>query len=117
MPAAVDYGGNAAAETPAIGRTEGEFMIVGILTVEIHLPESESLKAKRFVIKSLKDRLRQKFNISVAEEGNNLWQRVSLSIACVSGDTRHVNSTLETVKNMIEREPSIEVLDFSMEIL
>ncbi len=92
-------------------------MVVGLLTLDLFIPDSGSLKSKRFVLKSLKDRLKKRFNISVAEQSNNLWQRVSLYIACVSNNSQHLNSTLENVKNMIEGEPLLEVLDYSMEIM
>jgi uncharacterized protein YlxP (DUF503 family) len=91
-------------------------MVVGLLQLDLHVPESGSLKSKRFVVKSLKDRLRKKFNISVAEDANDLWQRVSFYVATVSNDAKVVNSTLESVKNMVEKEPLIELLDYSMEI-
>lgn len=91
-------------------------MIVGLLQLDLHIPEAGSLKSKRFVVKSLKDRLRKKFNVSVAEDANDLWQRVSFYVATVSNDTRVVNSTLEGVKNMIEKEPLVELLGYSMEI-
>jgi len=63
-------------------------MVVGICTIAIHLPFSRSLKEKRRVIKSLKDRLRGRHNISLAEvDGQDLWQRAVLGIAAV-GDGR-----------------------------
>ncbi len=92
-------------------------MVVGLLTLDIFIPESGSLKSKRFILKSLKDRLKNKFNISVAEQSNNLWQRVSLFVACVSNGTNHLHSTLENVKNTVESEPLIEILDYSLEII
>ncbi len=92
-------------------------MIIGLLTIDLHIPESGSLKSKRFVLKSLKDRLRKKFNVSIAEEANNLWQRVTLYIACISNDTQHLNSILENVKNMVAGEPLLELIDYSIEII
>lgn len=63
----------------------GGGMIVGICTIEIHLPYSQSLKDKRKVIKGLKDRLRGRHNISLAEvDGQDLWQRSVLGIAAVA---------------------------------
>jgi uncharacterized protein YlxP (DUF503 family) len=60
-------------------------MIIGVLTLELHLPESNSLKSKRIIIKSLKDRIKNKFNVSIAEiDGNDLWQRCVLGAACVA---------------------------------
>ncbi|MBF0320428.1 MAG: DUF503 domain-containing protein [Nitrospirae bacterium] len=91
-------------------------MILGIMRISIHIPEAGSLKSKRFVIKSLKDKIKHKFNVSLAEEANDLWQRVELYAACISTDTQHVNSTLENVKNMVEKEPQTEILDYSLEM-
>ncbi|MBF0520482.1 MAG: DUF503 domain-containing protein [Nitrospirae bacterium] len=91
-------------------------MVVGVLKMDLYLPESGSLKSKRFVVKSLKDRLRNKFNVSVAEDGNDLWQRVSLYCACISNDVKQIHSTLESVKNMAEKEHMAELLDYSVEI-
>lgn len=91
-------------------------MIVGLLTLELFIPEAGSLKSKRFVIRSIKDKLK-KFNVSVAEEANNLWQRAILSVACVTTDTSHLYSTLEQVKKTIMSDDSVEVLKMDMEIL
>ncbi len=91
-------------------------MVVGVLTLDLFIPDSGSLKSKRFILKSLKDRLKNKFNISIAEQRNNLWQRSSLYVACVSNETKHLNIIFENVKNMIDREPLLEILDYSIEI-
>ncbi|WP_420263578.1 DUF503 domain-containing protein [Candidatus Magnetominusculus dajiuhuensis] len=91
-------------------------MIIGIMRISLYIPDAGSLKAKRFVIKSVKDKIKNKFNVSLAEEANDLWQRVELYAACISTDTQHVNSTLENVKNMIEKDPQIEILGYSLEL-
>lgn len=84
--------------------------------MDLYLPDSGSLKSKRFVVKSLKDRLRNKFNVSVAEDGNDLWQRASLYCACISNDVKQIHITLESVKNLTEKQPMAELLDYSVEI-
>ena len=62
-------------------------MTVGLCTVELYLPDGHSLKAKRQVLSSLKARLRDKFNVSVAEVGDlDLWQKAVLAIACVANE-------------------------------
>ncbi|MEO5359004.1 MAG: DUF503 domain-containing protein [Nitrospirota bacterium] len=91
-------------------------MILGVMRISIYIPEAGSLKAKRFVIKSVKDKIKNKFNVSLAEEASDLWQRVELYAACISTDTQHVNSTLENVKNMIDKDPQVEILDYSLEL-
>ena len=91
-------------------------MVVGLLTFELYIPEAGSLKSKRFVIRSIKDRLK-KFNVSVAEDANNLWQRTTLSVACVTTDTSHLYSTFERIKNTVLSDASVEVLRMEMELL
>jgi len=92
-------------------------MVIGLLTVEIFIPDSGSLKSKRFVVKSLKDRLRNKFNVSVAEEQNNLWQRTVIAVAAVSNSEGHVKEVMQKVKDMIFSEHNFEVLNHTTEIL
>lgn len=92
-------------------------MFVGVCTIELHIPESGSLKTKRQSLRSLKDRIRGSFNVSVAEvEGNDLWQKASLAVAAVSNDKSHLNQTLDYVINMIERVPELSLLDYHIEI-
>lgn len=87
-------------------------MIVGVLSVELFIPESGSLKTKRFAIKSIKDRLRSRFNVSVAEVDNNdKWQRASIGVVTVSNETRHVDSILENALNLIHGDRRVEVIE------
>jgi uncharacterized protein YlxP (DUF503 family) len=72
---------------------------VGILVLELRLDESHSLKDKRHYVKSLKDRLRSKFNVSVAEiDYQDLWQRGLIAVATVSGDQAHAEQVLQNVE-------------------
>jgi uncharacterized protein YlxP (DUF503 family) len=92
-------------------------MFVGVCTIELHIPESGSLKTKRQSLRSLKDRIRNSFNVSVAEvDGNDLWQKASLAVAAVSNDKAHLNQTLDHVVNMVERVPELSLLDYHIEI-
>ena len=76
---------------------------VGVLTLELRLDDSHSLKDKRQTVKSLKDRLRGKFNVAVAEtDFQDLWQRAAIAVATVSSD--RVNA--EQVLQQVERESS-----------
>lgn len=76
---------------------------IGVLTLEIRVEDSHSLKDKRHVVKSLKDRLRQKFNVSVAEiDYQDLWQRALIAAVTVSSDRLHGERVLQAV----EREAS-----------
>ena len=93
-------------------------MIVGVCTVELFIPDGQSLKSKRQVLVSLKDRLRGKFNVSVAEvDGQDLWQKAVLGIACVANETAYVNQVLDQVLNQIRSVPAIEIVQSRIELL
>jgi len=93
-------------------------MIVGILTLELHLYEADSLKSKRMIIKSLKDRIKNKFNVSIAEVGgNDLWQRSVLGAACVANETKVINEMLDGIKNIVLNTPSVELLNSTIEMI
>ena len=93
-------------------------MIVGLLTIELHIPDARSLKEKRFVLRSIKDRVRNKFNVSIAEiDANDLWQRCVLGVACVANERTIVNKMLDGVSNTILNTPSVELIDSAMEML
>jgi uncharacterized protein len=73
---------------------------IGVLTLELRLDGSHSLKDKRHVVKSLKDRLRHKFNVAVAEiDYQDLWQRSVVAAVTVSGDHGHAETVLQSVEN------------------
>jgi len=93
-------------------------MLVGLCTVELFIPDSGSLKGKRQVIKSIKDRIRQKFNVSVAEIGDqDLWQRSVFGIACVGTDKKFVNGVLDKIIDLISEEHSVELLKHNIEFV
>lgn len=79
-------------------------MPIGLLTLEIHIPDARSLKDKRQVLRSLKDRLRDRFNVAVAElDHQDLWQRARVGIVSISSDGRHLEESLEAVAAESER--------------
>ena len=79
-------------------------MNVGVCRVTLRLPENQSLKGKRRVIGSLMSRIRNKFNVSIAEVGDNdSWQIASLGITCVSNDAAHADRMLSSVVEFILR--------------
>lgn len=93
-------------------------MVVGVCTVELWIPESQSLKDKRQVLHSVKDRLRGKFNLSIAEvDGQDLWQKAVLGMACVANDGSHVEQVLEQALNVIKSMPTIELVHVHRELL
>ncbi len=93
-------------------------MVVGLLTIELYLAGITSLKEKRRVIKSLIARLRNRYNISVAEIGRqDCWQRATLGVSFVSGERARVHGVLEAVVNFVEAERALEVVSYEKEIL
>ena len=92
-------------------------MTIGTLEVVLRIRESHSLKSRRRVVKSLTDRIRSRFNVSVADLGDqNLWQKVVIGEAVVANDGRFVNQVLSKVLNLISSDPRAEIIDQSMEI-
>ncbi len=74
--------------------------VVAVLTLEIIVEHSHSLKEKRHVVKSLKERLRQRFNVAVAEiDGEESWQRSVIAAVTVSNDRTHAEQMLQSVEN------------------
>ena len=94
-------------------------MHVGVCRLMAHLPESNNLKAKRQVARSLITRISNQFNVSVAEvDDNDLWQRLTLGICCVSNDAAHANEMLSRVVAFVEEfRGDLVVLDYETEII
>ena len=93
-------------------------VIVGLCTVELFIADSQSLKEKRRVLLGLKDRLQHKFNLSVAEvDGQDLWQKAVLGLACVANDGRYVNQVLDQALNLIRSNPAVEIVQSRVELL
>ena len=79
--------------------------MIAFLTLELHIEAAQSLKDKRQVVRSLKDRLRASFNVSVAEvQENDKWQVAVLGIVTVSNDKTHANEMLSKIVNFIESD-------------
>ena len=93
-------------------------MTVGLCTVELFIPDGHSLKEKRQVLQSLKTRLRDKFNLSVAEVGDqDLWQKAILGMACLANESAHVNQVLDQAVNLIQSVPVIQLVRSRIELL
>ena len=91
---------------------------VAVGTVELHLPDVGSLKGKRHALKGLKEKVRRRFEISVAEvDHQDVWQRATLGRACVSGDSRHANEVISKAIDFIEDNVEGYVTDVQVEIL
>jgi uncharacterized protein YlxP (DUF503 family) len=79
-------------------------MQIGLLTLEIHISDAQSLKDKRQVLRSLKDRLRAHFNVAVAElEHQELWQRSKVGVVSISSDSRHLEESFAAIAAESER--------------
>jgi len=94
-------------------------MNIGVCKVKLRLPENLSLKGKRRVLKSITTRVRNKFNVSVAEvDDNDLWQLSTLGICCVSNDKRHTDEVLSKIADFISNSRfEVEILNYDIEIL
>ena len=94
-------------------------MHIGICRLMVHLPESTNLKTKRQVSRSLTARLRNQFNVAVAEiADNDLWQRLTLGVCCLSNDSGHANQVLSQVVAFVEASRSdLVLLDYETEII
>jgi uncharacterized protein YlxP (DUF503 family) len=91
---------------------------VAVLTFELLIPAADSLKSKRRVVKSLKDRIRARFNVSVAEIGFlEEWQRSAIGVALIGNDRRVLDSTLSAIGRLVEEEGDIRLLDSTVEWL
>ena len=92
-------------------------MKVGVLSITLHIPGNNSLKGKRMVLKSLKDRIRHHFNVSIAEvDEHDRWQVATLGVACVSNDHKYLDGVLCKVMDMIRSSNSVDLIDYHMEI-
>jgi hypothetical protein len=92
-------------------------MIVGTCLLDLRIPGCRSLKDKRHVLKSLKDSIRRKFNVSIAEIDHlDSWQMASIGLAAAASDVRFANQVISKIVNTIEMNPSIQVIDYTVEI-
>ena len=87
-------------------------MVVGLITWELHLDGCQSLKDKRQILRSLKDRLHQRFNVSAAEtDHQDLWQRAELSACIVTTDRCHAEEVLRSADRLVEGANGARILD------
>ncbi|MBI4339146.1 MAG: DUF503 domain-containing protein [Chloroflexi bacterium] len=94
-------------------------MHIGVCKIQLRMPENGSLKDKRHVLRSVIDRVRGRFNVSIAEvEDNDVWGLASLGISCVSNDHRHANEVLSKVVDYIQAlRLDAEVVDCQVEVI
>ena len=91
-------------------------MIVGVCTIELRIRDVRSLKGKRKVVKSITARVKNNFNVAIAEvDDQDVWQRAVLGVAVVSTAMDHANRVLSRVVNFIEDLYLAELLDYQIE--
>lgn len=92
-------------------------MFVGVCQIELLLHDSASLKDKRFVLSSVKTKIQNKFNVSIAEVGHNdLWQRALLGLATVTNEQKLIDQTFNRILEFLYQEDRLEVIKHQIEI-
>jgi uncharacterized protein len=94
-------------------------MVIGVSQITLHLPASQSLKDKRQIIKSVMARVRNRFEVAIAEvEDQDRWQIAVLGLSCVSNSKQHAEEILERVRRYIEEtRPDIVVSNVETEMI
>lgn len=93
-------------------------MIIGVCKVVLAIDDAFSLKEKRHFLKSLIERLRSRFNASVAEvDLNDKWKNAAIGISCVSNEVGHADSMITNIVNFIKNESRAILVDYSTEII
>ena len=93
-------------------------MIIGSARITLRLFSPESLKEKRHILKSVINKIKTSFNVSVAEISlNDKWQVTEIGIACVSNDSKFVDTTFNSIISLIESDFRVEIIKVQIEML
>jgi uncharacterized protein YlxP (DUF503 family) len=94
-------------------------MVIGACEITIHLPECHTLKEKRQVIKSILARVRNQFEVAIAEVGeNDRWQLAKIGVSCVSNDGQHAEEILQHIRRYIEEtRPDLTITEYDIEVI
>ena len=93
-------------------------MVVGICQIDMIIHNNHSLKGKRQVLKAIIERVKNRFNVSAAEVGDNdVWQRSQIGLCVVGNDSSHINGILDKTINFIESLHLAEIIDHRIEIV
>jgi uncharacterized protein len=92
--------------------------IIGFCSLELYIPEANSLKDKRSVVKSMLEGMRHRFNVSASEvEHNDVWRRATVGIACVSNSQTFVDQVLNKIVDWVEQNPRVQITNVQVEFL
>lgn len=93
-------------------------MVIGVCRIVLSIDEAFSLKEKRHIVKSIIERLKSRFNASVAEvDLHDKWKSAIIGAACVSNEAGHADSMLASIVNFVENDGRAAVVDYSTEII
>lgn len=93
-------------------------MVIGVCKIFLHIDEAFSLKEKRHIVKSIIERLRSRYNASIAEvDANDKWQNAVIGISCVSNEAGHADSVMANIVNFVENDGRAVLVDYSTEII
>ncbi len=91
---------------------------IGVLSIELMIFQALSLKDKRMILNAVKDKLKNKFNVSVSELGElDKWQKSIIGIVMISNDKSYLDSALQKVLSFVEQERDVQVSDYQLEFL
>ena len=92
--------------------------VIGFCSLELYIPEANSLKDKRSVLKSMLEGIRQRFNVSASEvENMDIWRRATVGIACVSNSQTFVDQVLNKIVDWVEQNPRVQITAVEVEFL
>lgn len=92
--------------------------VIGVLEFSLSIQDAQSLKEKRRVVRSIKDRLAHRHNISIAEVADqDVWQRATLALACVGNEDHFVRGILEEIVRELDRHAEAILVDYDLELL
>lgn len=93
-------------------------MVIGVMIIEFHIHDNQSLKGKRKIVRSMIDKVKSKFNVAVAEIGSNdKWQKIELGISTVGNDRRFIDSSLANILRFLDSMYLAEITNSKIEII
>ncbi|MCX8131668.1 MAG: DUF503 domain-containing protein [Clostridia bacterium] len=93
-------------------------MVIGVCRIVLHMDEVFSLKEKRHIVKSIVERLKSRFNASVAEvDMNDTWNKAVIGVSCVSNEAGHADSMMSSIVNFVENDGRAVLVDYSTETI